>query len=101
MTIPQRTLCLASFASLLTACAGSRGGAHITSTRSSATYTRDFTLSRTAPTDPSSGASLIRVRPDGATTIRVSPTSGILTARRDGYYVCEEFGQHGLQLIAS
>ena len=104
MTISQRTFCLvglASFASLLAACAGLRGGASITSTWSCTTYERDFSLSRTARTDSSSGVTLIRVRPDGAATIRMSPASGILSAHRGGHYVCEEFGQHGLKLIAS
>lgn len=104
MTISQRAVCLAgvaSAASLLAACAGSRGGAHVRSTWSSATYVRDFSLSRTARTDSSSGVTLVRVRPDGAATIRISATSGMLTVRPGAYYVCEEFGQHGLQLISS
>jgi hypothetical protein len=104
MTISRRALYLASIASLaslLTGCAGARGGSSIRDAWSSATFGRDFTLSRSARTDTSSGITLIRVRPDGATTIRVSSKSGMLTARSGGYYVCEEFGQHGLQLVAS
>ena len=104
MTVSPRTFCLvavASFASLLTACADSRGGAHVRRSWSSASYTRDFSLSRTARTDPPSGVTLVRIRPDGAATIRVSPTPVALTARPGGYYVCEKFGQHGLRLIAT
>lgn len=102
--LKRQALCtgMLTAAVLLGACTSSpHGGAHVARPRSSATMTRSFSLSPALRTDPTTGITLIRVRPDGAATIRPSATSGMQTVLPGGYYGGKELGRHGLQLLSS
>jgi hypothetical protein len=62
---------------------------------------REVVLSRGHPQDDILGARLVDVAPDGTTTIQVVSSGSKLTAAPGGYFVSDEYGRIGLQLVSS
>ena len=62
---------------------------------------REIVLSAEHPENNFIRAKLVGIAADGTTTIRVLPSGPELQAKVGGYFVSEEFGKHGLELVSA
>jgi len=63
-------------------------------------FCRTFTISLNDPLDESLSVELISINEDGSATIKTPHNDEILTAKRSGYFIGEDFGEFGLQLVS-
>ena len=61
---------------------------------------RQIHLTRKHPADPGAKILLVSVAGDSTTTIRLD-SGGQMSAKAGDYFICEQFGSHGLQLISA
>jgi hypothetical protein len=82
------------------ALSGCSSGVSVHTSVTNTHYVTPITLTREHPTDLDTGVTLVSIRADGRTTVRILRSGRIIRARPGEYFTpTPEFGRHGLQLI--